>query len=193
MHLKGIPAGWQGSSAHVRVKHTYGLTLRSVIQIEALRDCRCCKNVHFYISCCMERLWSCGWKGWGTGSFEALGNAVLACLVMRSHSYVWQRTLISALKVKPHENRHHKRKKKQKKAARYCWAVWWRAYALNLWSSEVCANENMDVHAVSLYRSRSFMSRKHNLPSHMALTLSENYVKQMHILNLFSFLNAIKN
>lgn len=81
MHLKGIPAGWQGSSAHVRVKHTYGLTLRSVIQIEALRDCRCCKNVHFYISCCMERLWSCGWKGWGTGSFEALGNAVLACLV----------------------------------------------------------------------------------------------------------------
>ncbi len=37
------------------------------------------------------------------------------------------------------------------------------------------------------------MSRKHNLPSHMALTLSENYVKQMHILNLFSFLNAIKN
>ncbi len=26
------------------------------------------------------------------------------------------------------------------------------------------------------------MSRKHNLPSHMALTLSENYVKQMHIL-----------
>lgn len=31
------------------------------------------------------------------------------------------------------------------------------------------------------------MSRKHNLPSHMALTLSENYVKQMHILNLFLF------
>lgn len=84
MHLKGIPAGWQGSTAQVRVKHTYGLTLRSVIQIGALRDCRCCKKkkkkLHFYISCCMERLWSCGWKGWGTGSFKALENAVLACL-----------------------------------------------------------------------------------------------------------------
>lgn len=39
------------------------------------------------------------------------------------------------------------------------------------------------------------MSRKHNLPSHMALTLSENYVKQMHILIYFKKIikNAIKN
>ncbi len=39
------------------------------------------------------------------------------------------------------------------------------------------------------------MSRKHNLPSHMALNLSENYVKQMHILIYFKKMikNAIKN
>ncbi len=117
MHLKGIPAGWQGSSAHVRVKHTYGLTLRSVIQIEALRDCRCCKNVHFYISCCMERLWSCGWKGWGTGSFEALGNAVLACLVHAITFLCLVKNSHISLKSKAAQKQAPQKKKKTKESS----------------------------------------------------------------------------
>lgn len=81
---------------------------------------------------------------------------------MWSHSYVWQRIFISALRVQPHKNRHHKRKKENKRKQYtsehgIVERFWWRAYAKNLWSSKVCAMKTWTWMQFPIYRSRSIM------------------------------------
>lgn len=144
------------------------------------------KKVHFYISCCMERLWSCGWKSWGTGSFKALKNAVLACLEHVITFLCLAKNFHIILKSETTRKQAPQKKKRKQKnaiqfAARYCWAVWWRAYAKNLWSSEVCAMKTWTWMQFPFIGQEALCPAKHNLQSHMLLNLSEKQIMQIQI------------